>query len=372
MPDFPSRDELAARWRDGLVTTPGTRLVGKEVDRPGSDLNALQSAMALMGEAIVTRMVRRFAAAQESTAHGDDLDRTILDHKSLPRIGRAPAVVELTLSRPTFAAGAVTIAEGTRVAAGRGSVYRIGLPVVFGATDLGPFTVQATAVTAGTAYEVAAGQRWSFQDAVADATITVTNAEDAAGASDGESDDAYRARARGFFNAARRGTMSAIEFGLKSTPGVAVGSADEIIDAGTELPAGRVRCFVLDEIGRSNAGLTARAQVELLDYRAAGVPAIVESSTPVSTTVRIVGLRIDSTFALETDARLNAVRQAILSIGNGQRAGQPLYRSSVIAAIRSVAGVIFEDTMLAEPAATIETSTPDEVFRIEPGDIIFE
>ena len=192
------------------------------------------------------------------------------------------------------------------------------------------------------------------------------------GASDGEPDDQYKARSRGFYRAARRGTMDAIVFGLQSTDGVALGSALEVLDPTTFLPASRVRCFAQDQIGRGNDGLAARAQVALLGYRAAGVPAIVEASTPVSTTVRIRGLLLDSRFAMDTDERVEAVRAAVVATGNGQVAGAALLRSTLIAAIKSVQGVIFEDTMLIEPAASVQPSSIYEVIRVDASDVIFE
>lgn len=372
MPDFPTREELAQRWRAGVVTTPGTRLSGKEIDRQGSDLNALQAAMTLMGEAVVTRIAQRFGASMESTAEGDDLDRVIFDRKQLPRKGRAPAVVDLVLQRAAATIGAGSVPAGTRVQVGRGAVYQLGLPVVFGALDLGPFTVRAECVTAGTEFEVSDNQSWGFLDAVFDTSIRITNPTAAAGASDGEPDDQYKARSRGFYRAARRGTMDAIVFGLQSTDGVALGSALEVLDPTTFLPASRVRCFAQDQIGRGNDGLAARAQVALLGYRAAGVPAIVEASTPVSTTVRIRGLLLDSRFAMDTDERVEAVRAAVVATGNGQVAGAALLRSTLIAAIKSVQGVIFEDTMLIEPAASVQPSSIYEVIRVDASDVIFE
>lgn len=372
MPDFPTRTELLQRFRAGVVTTPNTRFTGKEIDREGSDLNALAAGVALMAEAIANRNAQRYAASLESTALGEDLDRVVFDHKGEKRKGRAPAVVTLSLQRATATVGGGTIAAGTQLQVGRGAVYRTRLAVTFGALDLGPFTVTAEAATAGTEFEVASGQSWGFLDAVFDTSIRVTNPADAAGASDGENDDQYRGRARGFFRAARRGTLDAIVYGLQSTDGVAVGSAVEVIDPTTFLPASRVRCFALDEIGQSNDGLAARAQVSLLGYRAAGVPAIVEAARPVSTTVRIRGLLLDSRFAMDTDDRVEAVRAAVVATGNGQVAGAALLRSTLIAAIRSVQGVIFEDTMLIEPAASVQPASVYEVIRVEPADVIFE
>lgn len=369
MVDFPSRAELTRRGRDALLAVPNARFSPREVDREGSDLNVLLNAIGFMADEVARRSARAFAACFEATAKGADLDRVVFDRKGLPRLPAAPAVVRLSLSRPTFAAGGGTIDGGplggtpapARIRAGSGPTYVLLEPATFGATALGPITVDAQAEVAGTAYAVAAGARWSWTSSVFDASIVATNAEDAAGAADDETDEAYYLRARDFWRSVRRGVQGAIEFGLRGVPGVASVSVEEVVDE-AGVPAAFVRAYILDALGRANETFAARARRELLSWRALGIPVVVEAGV-VEYTPITYRARFDTRIVNDSAAAGRAQDTALVSRLMAQRPGQILERAAVLSALRSVPGAVVYEGDLVAPAGDLIPATPASAFR---------
>lgn len=369
MVDLPSRIELFQRGRDAALATPNTLISPREIDRPGSDANLMTAQASFMADEIAKRGARAFAACFETTAQGDDVDRVIFDRKGLPRKPAAPAVGVIRLTRPTFAAGAGLIEGGlpgsepdpTRIQTNRGIIYTITQPVAFGPTDLGPIDATIEAETAGVAFEVDELQSWSFLDSVFDNTITLSNPEATAGAADEETSDEYKARARDFFRTVRRGVLGAIQFGLRSTAGIASAAVAEI-QTPEGVPAIIVQAFILDSLGRSNQTLAARGQLSLLEFRALGIPVEIVAGVPDFIDIRIL-LSFDSIIVNDTVTQADRVRSSIVAALNNQIPGQPLLRSTIIAAAKQIPGVIVEDTDLIEPAGTLIPPTPDIVYR---------
>lgn len=372
MPDFPTRQELFQRARSAALAVPGTRISAKEIDRPGSDLNLLMTAISLVGEEILNRAAKELAGCFEATARGSALDRRIFDTKGLPRLPSAPATLPLSLQRPNAAAGAGTIQGGlpgstpspTRIQTNTGVVYVITQNVVFLAGDVGPHLVTGQAELAGLASEVTQGQKWSFIDPPFDTTITITNANvDAAFAADSEDDDKYKARSRSFFPSLRRGTLGAILTGIKSVPGVDSASVIENTAPLTGFPASSVQAFVLDALGQANDTLALRAAVTLLEFRGAGIPVFMLPGVPQYENVVFEGLAFDSTIQNDTNAGVNAVKASIVAALNNQLPGQTLYRSTILAAARQIAGAIVPEGSLITPAADLVPGNPNLAFR---------
>lgn len=380
MADLPSREELFARFRAAAIAVPNTRISAREIDRPGSDLNLLAACASILGEEIVGRAARALASCFEDTSNGDGLDRVVFDRKGLPRLPAAPSLIEFSLSRPTVAGGAGTIDGGlpgssptpTRVQTNRGVRYILTEPAVFGALDLGPIVVSGQAELAGLASEVDADQAWSFVDPPFDTTIVLANPAESAFGADEETDAAYRARAKDFFRTVRRGTLGAIEFGTRSTPGVDTVSVVELISGLSGLPVGYVQAFVLDALGQANQTLAVRSAITLLEYRAAGIPVQTIAAVPDYRTIRMVRPDFDSSIVIDTAGGLDRVATAVVAALDTQQPNQSLLRSTIISAVRSVPGVIFEDTDLLEPAGTLLPSSASTVFRTKRELIVFE
>ena len=371
MADLPTRDELFQRGRSAALTVPGTRISAKEIDRAGSDANLLFAAMALIGQEIVNRAALALSGCFESTARGQRLDRVIFDRKQLPRLPANPATITVSLQRPTAGAGSGTVQGNlpgatpspTRIQTSTGIVYLITQNVTFGSSDLGPHTVIAQAELAGIASEVSGPQTWTFLDAPFDPTITITNSADAAFASEQEEDGAYLARARSFFPTLRRGTLPAIEFGLRSTPGVASVSAYESVAPGSGFPASSVSAFVLDQLGQANDTLALSADVKLLEYRAAGIPVFIQPGVPQYEKIVFQGLAFDSRIQNDTNAGVALVQTAIVAALNNQLPGQKLERATIVAAAKSIPGTIISNSSLVTPAADLVPGNPNIAFR---------
>lgn len=370
--DLPRRSELFARFRAAALATPNTRISAREIDRPGSDANLVGAGASFVGEEVVARMARALAGVFEATASGKALDRIIFDRKGISRLPAAPAVGEVVLERPGAGAGAGTIDGGlpgtlpapARIQTNRGIVYTLSLPQSFGALDLGPFTVPVQAELAGLDYEVEADQAWSWVDAPFDPTIAITNPDPMAGASDEETDEAYKARARAFFPTLRRGTLGAIEFGLRSTPGVASAVVYEVLQA-SGVPAAVVQAYILDALGRANETFAARAYSNLLQYRALGIPVLVGAGE-----VEYVAIRLrptwDTAVVTDTAAGWGAVQNAIVAALQNLRPGQTLERSLIYAAARSVSGLLLPDGALELPTGDLVPSTTSSALRTLP------
>lgn len=353
-----------------MIGTPNTRISALEVDREGSDINLIGAGAALMGEMMVARGARALKGCFEATAERSALDRIIFDRKKLPRKPAAKAVVQLSLSRATFAGGGGTIPGGpagsgppapTRVVTNRGIVYILTAPAVFAPTALGPITVSAEAELAGTAQTVDAGQAWSFVDVPFDTTITISNPASAAGGANEETDEEYRARSARWFETVQRGTLQAIEFGLESVPGIAVATAIEVTNPNGS-PAAAVQAFILDSLGRANTTLAAQGLLALVSFRAAGIPVFVVPGVPVFVPIRLL-ISFDSSIVLDTVAAAAAVRAAIVAALNNQRPGQSLLRSTITAAALTVAGTVVDEDALVEPAGTLVPVSTSEAFR---------
>lgn len=370
MPDLPTRTELVARWKAAAVAVPETDVSARIVDQEGSDLNLLANSDSIMGEEIVGRLARALAALFESTADAEKLDRLVFDRKGLTRLPAAPALMSsFELSRPTAGAGAGTVDGGppgsipapTRVRTPAGIVYLLTEPAVFGALDLGPITVTGQAQLAGLANEVEAGQSWTFLDPPFDPTILISNPDPSAGAADEESDDRYRLRAKDFFATLRRGTRAAIELGLRSTPGVASVTVEEVLDL-TGTPVAKVVAHVLDFLDRSNETLASRASLSLLEYRALGIPVQILAGVPQYVNIRYIP-RFNTALVRNTSAALVDVNLAIVAALSTQAPDQNLERSTILAAIRSVPGVLVDPEDLIEPAGVLVPAATGNVFR---------
>lgn len=371
MADLPTRREIQERARDAILTTDGVRISASAADLEGSDVNLILAMIALGGEEVVNRAARALAGNFESTAQGRALDRVIFDRKGLTRIPATPAVGQIQLSRPTAGAGAGTVFGAlpgndpapTRIQTNQGINYILTQPAIFGAADLGPITVTAQAELVGLDNQVDANQAWTFVDTIFDETIIATNPITMSGAANEETDDRFRGRALNFFPTVRRGTLGAVQFGLESTPGIATASVVEVIQPQNSLPACVLEAFILDALGQANQTLAARGQANLLNFRLAGGAVSVVPGTIQFIDVEFADLEFDTNIVLDTSAAFEDVRTAVIAAINNQRPGQSLLRSTIIAAARSVPGVLIEDSDLTEPVGTLNPATNSVTFR---------
>jgi uncharacterized phage protein gp47/JayE len=219
------------------------------------------------------------------TARGDALTRYAASEYGVERHGTTSSVVPLTLSR-TAPAPEVVIAPGSVFATEDGVRFATDAEVFWADGDATDKVVMATSVGVGPDMNVASGTITVIESALDDATITVTNAEPAAGGNVEEKDEDLVARLRD--DAARkvRGTTEAIRLGCLEVDAVREASVFEGED-GTGVPTGGVTIVVSDETGNGNAAMTGEIETILKEWRPAGCYAEVIAATPVLESIAV-------------------------------------------------------------------------------------
>jgi len=310
MADLPTRLDLFAIGRN-YVRTRTQRLDPNQVDILGSDINIFVGASSQLAYFLVLQLAFSVNRLLLDGAEGEDLDRYAYDRYTLTRPGASPAVVPLVFNRLTNTVGAGTIPTGTTVTSASGIQYVTTSNATFGTSDL-TSTANAVSTQAGKAFQVGANTLTQFVDpsTIFDASITVNNVVPAAGGEDVLTDDLFRVMIRKFWLAARRGTLSAIEFGALLIPGVTSASASEALTTvqvvfgnGTTVqsvsqafPARIVNLYVADSTGVANQVLANTVRNGLGDYRAGGITVIVFAGLP-----QIVNIELSLAFLANVD-----------------------------------------------------------------------
>lgn len=365
MADLPSRTDLfevgAAEIASRSAARPvNQRISASEVFTEGSDINVVTASASAMGEEVVRQLCLEIAALYLDTAEGEALDRLVADRFS-PTIVRkeaTPAVVTLQFSRSSGALPAETFPAESRYRTANGIEFTTSLAASLPAGSYGPVTVTATCVDTGQAGNVAANTITQFNTPPADPAIVVTNPEPAAGGDDPETDARLRQRARDFYNAARRGTVAAIEFGALTVAGVRLASVTEEVDQNGD-ETGRVSLAISDAQGQGNAALAAAVRGALLEYRAAGVVVDVIAAVPV---YQAIALRLRFRTGVDPAVAFASVQQAVLASVNSLAPGATLPVSLITAAARQVQGVIVLDDAVQTPVGDV-VPAQNEVIR---------
>lgn len=350
MSDFPSRDDLIEIGIDTILTTPGSKITDGAVRREGSDANLLIASQSAMGEEVVRQLARVAAGLTLDTARGEALDRVVFDLPfPIQRKSASPALVDATFTRPSAAAGAGTIPAGYRFTLGGIGFQALNLVAVpAGALTA---TVQAQAETTGPAGNVAAGTTGTLVDSLFDTSFVPSAPTAAAGGADAEKDEALRSRARKAHEAARRGTLAAIEAGALSVDGVAHAKAYEVLD-GDGNPAHVVELVISDGEGNSNAALQAAVQAVLDDYRPAGIVVTLLNGTQVLQTIQ---LQVTFLAGFDTVVAFEEAANRVLAAVNQLDPGQTLHVSEIISAAKgdgpAVTGIV--DVKVIDPAGDV-------------------
>lgn len=367
MPDLPTRLDLFAAGRRYIRLAPSTRIAQSIVDVVGSDVNLVVGAGSVMGEAITLSLASCFSGLFVETATDDNIDRLAFDRYGLTRFPATPATVLLTFSRVSFAGGAGTISAGTRVQTAGGLQFGVDTDTAVGATALS-VTANATALVAGSDSNAPAGQLVQIVDSLFDGTFTVTNAAQAAGGAERESLSAFKGRIRGYFATLRRGTLGAIVFAALDTPGVAVASAFESTNPSTGFPAAIIQLIVGDANGNSSPDVLQAVRDRLLEFRAAGIPVALSGGVVTFQPVRWLLSYATGIDSVATQADVQAVTVAVSQFLSP---GETLHRSTLIAAARTVPGVIVSDYSLITPAGDIIPTDTFQVIRVRSTDVTF-
>jgi uncharacterized phage protein gp47/JayE len=370
VPDLPNRTDLFGVFASEVLTraqsrSTGQQITASEIFTPGSDINLIGAAGSAMAEEVMRQLGRSEKELTLDGSQGNALDRWVFDRYSekVPRKTAAVARATVTLARPTGTFGGFTYPAGSRVTTPGGIQFATQTDAIFTGAALGPVSVIAKAVNAGTAGNVAANSITRFVTTPVDATATITNPQPATGGDATEVDTAYRARARAYLLSLARGTLPAIEFGAETVPGVRQSSAIEETD-GSGVPTGRVFLFIADANGQANLALTAEVVTALREYRAAGIPVIVVGGTPVFQTITYA---LSFETGIDTVLAFDQVRQATVARVNQLAPQEALRRSMLFEIARSIAGVIVPSDAVTVPAGdVIPPAASGQVLRTSP------
>jgi uncharacterized phage protein gp47/JayE len=365
--DLPSRQDLVDVARRFIRGAPNTRVNPTLVDVDGSDLNLDVGMSSVMGEAIVAAFAKCMRGSFLDSCDDTQVDRWAGDRLQLARKDEAAATVDLVLARANHAAGGGTVPAGFRVQTADGTAFALDVDVVFGATDDSqPAT--ATALETGPEGNVPAGAITSFVDQPFDPLITPSNAAPAAGGVLREDLATFKGRCRGFFRSIRRGVLPAIQAAATAVPGVAVATATEVENPGTGLPAGAVQLVVGDANGNASSPMLQAVKDSLIDFRAAGIPVFVQGGVVV---FEPVAWLLAYETGVNTVAAQEDVRSATVAINQFNAPGAPMRRSALIAAGKTVPGVIFGDGALVAPAGDVFPLDVVHIIRVRPSDVTF-
>ena len=342
--------------------SPNNRISREAIYTPGSDVNVMLAAAAAMADECVRQDTLRQAATYLASASGEDLDRLIFDRYS-PSIVRKRAtssVVTLTLSReiPPSNGNAFTLPTGTSVSTPDGIEFITTNPASFPLNSTGPITVSAQAVYAGTEGNVDIGTITDFTSNPGEPSLVVTNNEVAAGGTDTESDELLKSRARLFWQAVSKGTISAIEFGALTTPGVYKTTAEE--QYLNNEPTGVIRLYISDVNGQSNQLLVSAVQNTLREYRAGGVVVNILSTIP---RYEQISYRVSFVQGIDTTAAIQQIKDLTVQIINNLEPGEDLLISQLYSILRSVPGVIVNDDAIQLPQGDVIISGTGDIIK---------
>ena len=382
---FIDRQNAFAVGRRALAATPGIRINPAVADIPGSDLNLAIGIDAALAEEVSIRGAAGMRGAFAELARGSQLDRCIYDRSGLLRFGATPARADLVLFRLTPVTSTPgTVGSGAVVTTADGTQFGLNTDAVFGGFTTS-VSVQATALMSGAntnvpAYNVGTGQGiLAFATPPFDPSLVVHNPASAAGGTDPEGDIQFLGRYRGYFPTLSKGVLGAIEYGAKQVPGVAVATAIEVINPQAGYPAAAVQLTIGDLAGNATSGMIQDVSDKLLEYRAAGIPVFVQGGVVVYQAVSwhlAFEAGFDETLA---ESRVRAVTVAVAQfLPPGPGAGT-LRTASLIAAARSVPGVILNDDPLTGrsliyPLGDVVPSGPlaqSTMLRVLPTSVTF-
>lgn len=266
------------------------------------------------------------------------------------------ASASLSFSRPTAAAGAGFLPAGFVVATGissegKRSEFATLADVFFGASDLGPVTVLATARAAGSDGNVDAGKITQLVSGAFDTSITVTNPARAGGGADAETDDEYRARARAYPRTLQRGTKAAVELGARGVPGVRNVSVtvDEI---------GIMTVYVADASGGSTQTLIDAVREELDLWVAAGAVYSVVGGEVLQQNVTV---RLTMARGRAADVE-GIVQDTVTDELAKLQAGDVLYRLDIATSIKNLDRAKYKNVIVDLPADDV-TPLPHQIIR---------
>lgn len=361
----------------------------------GSKLDSLGGGFSTGGQEIVKFILDQFAKTFFATANGpdvtgstDDLQLLAVDHfgDSFSRPAAEKAVGVVAFTRPTAAAGNVSILAGTIVktakdANGVEQRYATLLPLTMTGLSI---NASVQAVVAGAAGNVLPSTVKNIETSLTDPTIVVNNLLAFAGGSEKDTDAEYREFIRNKIETLRGATQAAIEAAATNVSGVVTATAIEDLVAvklwniATSLATGsffyipRVRLFIADANGTASQALLDLVAAAILYVRAAGVRVEVVAATAVavnwsaSLTLNPAGPNF-STLSVNTSIFAATMSQYIKDLAIGTGFDKGLAKLAMMAIWGPSGSNDITDMTTTIPTSNISASTTQ---KLVPGTIL--
>lgn len=366
--------------RDRLLAL-SDRYSPESIDKEGNDVNLFLRLVSGVGEELSlessNRDLARFLATVASISD-DDVDRLCSDITGgkIQRFRENAAVVDLRFSRSNTYA--LSIAAGAIATTLDGIPFRTIDEIAWSNGDNSPKVVEAICESTGTAGNVASGTITKTSGDFGDKTVSVNNPTAASGGRVQETNIELISRTRDYFVNAARGTLSAIEYGARQTPGVVQASASEptaqylggsTLDA-VKIPFYRARLVIADESGQAGTALARATALTLQEYRCAGVPVILTGGTIQYAQVVWSGLVIKKGYSQA--ATLSELATKIVAASKTLVPEATLECALLIAIAKfQVDGIAsVPDDALVTPAADVPAAAGYTI-RIRPEDVTF-
>jgi hypothetical protein len=264
----------------------------------GSIHDIIAGSISMLSNELAELIVSNFSKTFFDLAEGTDLDTLVVDHfgSTFARLDASEATGSVTFSRPTSAAGDVTIPAGTVVKTVKNAQ---GTEIRFVTTSEQELTglskvVSVIAAIAGTSGNVNANKVTVIESALTDATITVTNGQAMSGGIEAQTDAEYREFAKLKLLSLAGATEAAVRGAILTVPGIEfcqlVTEQRVVIeyDLNTLEPAVGETFFripypvayISDENGNSSQALIDAAKAAIEPVRACGVKIDVRGASP--------------------------------------------------------------------------------------------
>jgi hypothetical protein len=378
MADFPSFIDLFRVARDEALFR-NAQLTKDAIDREGSDSNIIVAAGVAAADEVITQIAKAAAALFLDSAKGDDLARLAYDRYGIIKKAAAPSYGQVSLTLAAPAPAAFSILVGTQFSTASGLVFASTDPTVtFPMGSSGPVLVNVQSILGGASQQAAAGTITSIitQITGSPAGLVVTNPLATAGASDEETDDSLRSRARLFFTTVRRGTVAAIEQGALAVPGVVTAKVFEYI-TGNGDPAGSIQLIISDSFTESLALLNtvpptyqtqsqafaAAVFTALYDVRAAGIAVNIYVAQVILLPIH---LALSFPTNVDTAAVADEAMAVVVSYTNGLAPGATWSRVNAQAALQGVNGLFYTGNEIVLPVGDV-IPTPLQAIRTMPS-----
>lgn len=312
MADLPSRLDLYAIGRD-YVRSRAERIDPAQIDVEGTDVNIFVGSGAVVAASLVKQLAYSVGRLLLDGCENEDLDRYAWDRYNLTRKGAANARGTIRIYRLAATVGAGTVPIGTKVTSLTGIEYVTTTTATFGASDVST-TCKVRAVQAGKAFQVGKNYLRKLDAAgLFDPSLVANNDDPMAGGEDAEQDDDFKNRIRNFWLTARRGILSAIEYGALAVPGVTSAQAIEVLSGDDNSPARLVMLYISDSSGVASDVLASDVNNSLLEYRCGGINVIINLSMPEISTIV---LRLTFRSSVDTLLLTEDIRGAVVEFVN--------------------------------------------------------